>query len=137
MPTRTPGEVEARIVAARVEHRRGQDWLGPEPGVPARTVSRVLRPNEPMPCETSSSTTTIGDATLPSEASHPSAASRHQPDGRVQLVAERRCMAPSTTGLASTWSGSPAAAGRPMAVHHAGRRDHPPWGALCTQPFPR
>jgi transposase InsO family protein len=43
MPTRTPAEVEARIVAARVEHRRGQDWLGPELGVPARTVSRVLR----------------------------------------------------------------------------------------------
>jgi transposase len=42
-PTRTPAEVEARIVAARAEHRRGQDWLGPELGVPARTVSRVLR----------------------------------------------------------------------------------------------
>ena len=25
------------------EHRRGQDWLGPELGVPARTVSRILR----------------------------------------------------------------------------------------------
>jgi transposase InsO family protein len=35
--------MEAAIVAARVEHRRGQDWLGPELGVPARTVSRVLR----------------------------------------------------------------------------------------------
>src|SRR6478752_1141109 len=43
MPTRTPTDVEARIVAARAEHRRGQDWLGPELGVPARTVSRVLR----------------------------------------------------------------------------------------------
>jgi transposase InsO family protein len=43
MPTRTDTEIEARIVAARVEHRRGQDWLGPELGVPARTVSRVLR----------------------------------------------------------------------------------------------
>ena len=32
-----------RIVAARLEHRRGQDWLGPELGVPARTVSRILR----------------------------------------------------------------------------------------------
>ena len=30
-------------MAARVEHRRGQDWLGPELGVPARTVARVLR----------------------------------------------------------------------------------------------
>jgi transposase InsO family protein len=43
MPTRTCADVEARIVAARVEHRRGQDWLGAELGVPARTVSRVLR----------------------------------------------------------------------------------------------
>jgi transposase InsO family protein len=42
-PQRTSAEVEARIVAARVEHRRGQDWLGPELGLAARTVSRVLR----------------------------------------------------------------------------------------------
>ena len=42
-PARTPAEIEAAIVAARLEHRRGQDWLGPELGVPARTVSRVLR----------------------------------------------------------------------------------------------
>src|SRR5205809_906564 len=42
-PTRTSAEVEARILAARVEHRRGQDWLGPELGIPARTVSRILR----------------------------------------------------------------------------------------------
>ena len=42
-PRRTPASVEAAIVAARVEHRRGQDWLGPELGVPPRTVSRVLR----------------------------------------------------------------------------------------------
>jgi len=31
------------VVAARREHRRGQDWIGPELGVPARTVSRILR----------------------------------------------------------------------------------------------
>lgn len=43
MPTRTSAEVEARVLAARREHRRGQDWLGPELGVPARTVSRILR----------------------------------------------------------------------------------------------
>ena len=43
MPTRTSPEVEALVVAARLEHRRGQDWLGPELGVPARTVSRILR----------------------------------------------------------------------------------------------
>lgn len=43
MPTRTSPEAEALVLAARVEHRRGQDWLGPELGVPARTVSRILR----------------------------------------------------------------------------------------------
>ncbi len=37
------------MVAARLEHRRGQDWLGPELGVPARTVSRILR-RHGMPC---------------------------------------------------------------------------------------
>jgi transposase InsO family protein len=45
-PTRTPPDVEALVLAARVEHRRGQDWLGPELGVPARTVSRILRRHE-------------------------------------------------------------------------------------------
>lgn len=43
MPTRTPAEIEERVLAARALHRRGQDWLGPELGVPARTVSRILR----------------------------------------------------------------------------------------------
>ena len=43
MPTRTSAKVEAAVVAARLEHRRGPDWLGPELGVPARTVSRILR----------------------------------------------------------------------------------------------
>jgi transposase InsO family protein len=43
MPTRTPAEVEQRVLQGRREHRRGQDWLGPELGVPARTVSRILR----------------------------------------------------------------------------------------------
>ena len=42
-PHRTNAATEAAIVAARTEHRRGQDWIGPELGVPARTVSRVLR----------------------------------------------------------------------------------------------
>ena len=42
-PTRTSADIEAAVVAARLEHRRGQDWLGPELGVPARTVSRILR----------------------------------------------------------------------------------------------
>ena len=43
MPTRTPAQVEAMVLAARLEHRRGQDWLGAELGVPARTVGRILR----------------------------------------------------------------------------------------------
>jgi transposase InsO family protein len=43
MPTRTAPEIDAKVLAARIEHRRGQDWLGPELGVPARTVSRILR----------------------------------------------------------------------------------------------
>jgi transposase InsO family protein len=43
MPTRTPAEVEQRVLQGRREQRRGQDWLGPELGVPARTVSRILR----------------------------------------------------------------------------------------------
>jgi transposase InsO family protein len=42
-PSRTPAEVEERVLALRREQRRGQDWLGPELGLPARTVSRVLR----------------------------------------------------------------------------------------------
>jgi transposase InsO family protein len=42
-PTRTAAETEAQVVAARQKHRRGPDWLGPELGVPARTVSRILR----------------------------------------------------------------------------------------------
>ncbi len=43
IPTRTSPDVEARIVEARIESRRGQDWLAGELGVPARTISRVLR----------------------------------------------------------------------------------------------
>jgi transposase InsO family protein len=41
-PTRTPAEVEDRIVELRGRERRGPAWLGAELGVPARTVSRVL-----------------------------------------------------------------------------------------------
>ncbi|MCE4265368.1 IS481 family transposase [Rhodococcus globerulus] len=43
MPTRTNDEIENRVLEARREDRRGQDWIGPELGVPARTVARVLR----------------------------------------------------------------------------------------------
>jgi transposase InsO family protein len=42
MPTRTRAEVEAQVLAARAEHRRGPDWLAAELGIPARTISRVL-----------------------------------------------------------------------------------------------
>ncbi len=37
------------MVAAREEHRRGPGWLGPELGVPARTVSRILRRHQMPP----------------------------------------------------------------------------------------
>jgi transposase InsO family protein len=45
-PTRTSTETEQKVLDARREQRRGQDWLGPELGVPARTVSRILRRHE-------------------------------------------------------------------------------------------
>ena len=43
MATKTSAEVEARVVAARTAHREGPDVLAPKVGVPARTVSRILR----------------------------------------------------------------------------------------------
>lgn len=43
MPTRTSAEVEEKVLAARAEHRDGPDVLGAKVGVPARTVSRILR----------------------------------------------------------------------------------------------
>ncbi|AMM31249.1 Integrase, catalytic region [Sinomonas atrocyanea] len=43
MPTRTAPEVEQQVLAARAEHRQGPDVLGAKLGVPARTVSRILR----------------------------------------------------------------------------------------------
>ena len=50
-PTRTPVELEDRIVATRTDERRGPDWIGAELGVPARTVSRVLvRRGQPRLC---------------------------------------------------------------------------------------
>ena len=42
-PTRTSPGVEERVVALRLAERRGQDWIGPELGVPPRTVARILR----------------------------------------------------------------------------------------------
>jgi transposase len=43
MPSRTSSEIEAMVLAARREHRRGQDWLGPELGIAPRTINRILR----------------------------------------------------------------------------------------------
>ncbi|WP_456789327.1 IS481 family transposase [Cellulomonas sp. P5_C5] len=42
-PTRTPWAVEEAICAARTHHRSGPDVLGADLGVPARTITRVLR----------------------------------------------------------------------------------------------
>jgi transposase InsO family protein len=42
-PTRTTVRVEARVLAHRAQHRRGQDEIGPELGIAPRTVSRILR----------------------------------------------------------------------------------------------
>lgn len=42
-PTQTSAEIEATVIAARHEHRRGQDWLGPELGIAPRTTNRILR----------------------------------------------------------------------------------------------
>lgn len=51
-PTRTSAQVEQKVLEARTVHRKGQDWLGPELGVPARTVSRILRRHDvPRLCE--------------------------------------------------------------------------------------
>lgn len=41
--SQTPAGLEEQIVTVRREQRRGPDWIGSELGVPARTVSRVLR----------------------------------------------------------------------------------------------
>jgi transposase InsO family protein len=43
MPTRTSDEVEQKVLAARATDRDGPDLLSPKVGVPARTVSRILR----------------------------------------------------------------------------------------------
>ena len=42
-PSRTTATIEQAVLAARIVSRRGPDWLGAELGVPARTVSRILR----------------------------------------------------------------------------------------------
>jgi transposase InsO family protein len=51
-PNRTSAQVEQRVLAAREAHRKGPDWLGPELGIPTRTVSRILRRHQvPRLCE--------------------------------------------------------------------------------------
>ncbi len=48
----TPPDIEERVIAARVEHRRGPEWLSWETGVPARTITAILRRNGlPRICE--------------------------------------------------------------------------------------
>ncbi|MEJ8648573.1 IS481 family transposase [Streptomyces sp. MS1.AVA.3] len=42
-PRRTPEHIEAAVLNARRAHRRGPDFLAAETGVPARTVTRILR----------------------------------------------------------------------------------------------
>jgi transposase InsO family protein len=42
-PRRTPLAIEDAVVALRQRERRGQDWIGVELGVSARTVSTILR----------------------------------------------------------------------------------------------
>ena len=52
MPTRTSPENEQRVLNARIEHRKGQDWIGPELGIAPRTVSRILRRHDaPRLCD--------------------------------------------------------------------------------------
>ena len=43
MPGHTSSEVEQRVIDTRRRYRRGADWLGPELGIPPRTMSRILR----------------------------------------------------------------------------------------------
>ena len=80
-PRRTPAEVERRVIEVRRRSRRGQDWIGPELGVPARTVARILRRHgvpylrecDPLTGErirSSKATTTRYERTRPGELVH-------------------------------------------------------------------
>ena len=42
-PRRTPSHLEELVLQLRRTQRRGQDWIGPELGISARTVSAILR----------------------------------------------------------------------------------------------
>ena len=44
-PNQTPPGIEEQVIAARVKHRRGPQWLSWELGVPARTITAILRRN--------------------------------------------------------------------------------------------
>jgi transposase InsO family protein len=51
-PRRTSAQTEARVLAERQSSRRGQDWIAAELGIPARTISRILRRHRvPRLCE--------------------------------------------------------------------------------------
>jgi transposase InsO family protein len=45
-PGRTAAWIEQRVLQMRRDQRRGQDWIGAELGVPARTVGAILRRHE-------------------------------------------------------------------------------------------
>ena len=48
----TPPDVEDTVIAARLKHQRGPEWLSWETGVPARTITAILRRNGlPRLCE--------------------------------------------------------------------------------------
>jgi transposase InsO family protein len=42
-PRRTPAAIEQLVLQMRRRERRGQDWIGAEIGIPARTVAAILR----------------------------------------------------------------------------------------------
>ena len=42
-PRRTPAATEQLVLQMRRHERRGQDWIGAETGIPARTVAAILR----------------------------------------------------------------------------------------------
>ena len=44
-PNQTPPDIEDAVISARLEHRRGPQWLSWETGVPARTITTILRRN--------------------------------------------------------------------------------------------
>jgi len=44
-PRQTPPDVEDTVITARLKHLRGPQWLSWETGVPARTITAILRRN--------------------------------------------------------------------------------------------